>query len=142
MEKYCRLLIVQMCVAVVMFAMVSFNVSYCQAAQWEKVAESTEQTVEIDASTVEWVEYPELGRNIVCWYKYIENDKSSNVYHCAFRETNGTPEYAVFGKISFDSTGNQIDHQGTSTPDNSVYRPVVPGSDGEQFFQIAKRYAK
>ncbi|ORU00686.1 hypothetical protein D081_0668 [Anaerovibrio sp. JC8] len=142
MEKLYRLLITQIFVTVIMFAAVSLNASQCQAAHWEQVASSSDIIVQIDASTVDWVEYPDLGRNIVCSYKFIETDKSYIIRHCAFREIGGKPEYAIFEYTTFDGADNQREHKGNSTPTSDDYKPIIPGSDGELFYEIAKMYVR
>ena len=142
MKRYYKLSAVYILTAIAYFVILSLNTSACQTANWEWVISTDTQTYEIDTSSVQWVDYKFTGKNVVCWFKVTNLDKSYSLFHEAFRVKNQNPESAIFEAYTYSSDGNITEHTGHTEPYEFEYSSIIPGSLGEYLFYKATEYAK
>ena len=140
MKEHYRLLVAK--IFIVFCVVVSCTLSYCQAAQWEWVTSTDRVTIEIDTSSVKMVDYLLSGRNLICWYKFTNLDKSYAILHHAFRVKNHNMESAVFETYTYDADGSATDYYGHTEPRDYEFKSVSPDSVGEYLFIKAYTYWK
>ncbi|WP_407400364.1 hypothetical protein [Anaerovibrio sp.] len=143
MEKNSSVMFVRLLVAMFMFAAVSWNMSGCEAAQWERVVSSATETAELDVSSIRRVHFPNAGANVVCLVKVIAADNSYVISQVALRINNGNKESAMMSCTVYDANGNVVGQDpGTGEPSAADYEIVSPGSHGEALFDKAMYYAQ
>lgn len=106
MKKNYGLALIRVIIVTFLFSGISFNLSSCQAVQWERVVSMNEVDYDIDVSSVQRVNFKFGGDNIVCWVKSTTFDKKYGILKFAFREKNGSKQYVILSGIGYDEDGN------------------------------------
>lgn len=143
MKINCKIPVTLILMAVFAVAIITLKTTACQAAQWEWIASTDKVTYEIDASDVKYVDYRFAGRNIVCWIKDTELDKSFSICQMAFRVKNGTKQFVILSGVQYDQNGHSV-FNGTNVtePLDYNYNNIPPDSVAEQWYIAARRYVK
>ena len=143
MKRYYKLSAVHILTAIVCFVILSLNTSACQAANWQWCWSTDTETVEIDTSSVHYSNFSYVGRNLVFWFRYINLDKSSTTGQAAARNKDGIDQIAFITAVGYDKDGKTIFSEDVSNDQYKFkYESIIPGSNGERIYNIAKKYAK
>ena len=143
MKRYYKLSTVHILAIIACFVILSLNTSSCQAANWQWCWSTDTETVEIDTSSVHYSNFSHVGRNLVFWFRYINLDKSSNTIQIAARNKDGINQIAYIAYVKYDKDGNIIFSEDLSNDQHKFkYESIIPGSNGERIYNIAKKYAK
>ncbi|SHI84978.1 hypothetical protein SAMN02745671_01896 [Anaerovibrio lipolyticus DSM 3074] len=137
MKNY-RLALSLILAALLSFACLNANISFCQAAQWEWVTSTDEVDYEIDVSTVQRVQLKFAGDNVICWIKTTTLDNKYGMAKFAFRDKNGIKQYVMLSGTGYDENGNVTGWAPTiSEPFDFHYRTINKGSFYEALYDKA-----
>ena len=122
---------------------VLFNISVCQATDWDYVISDNEKVLHIDIDSVTVADYKDTGRNIVFRYKVRVYKDAEYHYHAACKtDVNRKHWMNVFECDVYDLKGNYIKHIGTPEPLPEKYEQIMPDSYGFDLFVRAHHYLK